>query len=183
MPVILVDLLVQRGLTKTIRLNYFKNGWNTAKKVLWLTLFNFTFTIINFDEIAKIMRFYGFHFGVKFSFPTPIVTLWELTSTPQVTSVSSTFNVYFLILAFTIILFSSFVEGGYLGVLRDTILNEKQGFIHQAKKYFLRLFFYELLSFAVATLIASLMFVLWLLPFIVLVIVFYSIYATPFIIV
>ena len=169
-------------------LEYFIEGKKILSKMLWLILFNILLSLLGLNEIVKILAFRGVHYGLKITLPKSIPVLWDFVSLPTKVNVNLLPLPFSLILGYIITVFSSFIIGGYLGViLREAQGAGGEGFLDHSKRYFKEILCYNLLWYTLMVLLvvfAKITIPLLAIPLILLYfIIYYFIYATPFIIV
>ena len=125
---------------------YFIEGKRVVGKVLRLTVFNILLSLLGINELVKVLAFKGIHCGLKVTLPKPIPVLWDFVSLPKI-------NVYLLplplsiLLGYLIIVFQSFIIGGYLGTILCAVKGtSKCDFLDYSKRYFKSILGYSLLS-------------------------------------
>ena len=163
---------------------YFSEGKRIVGRVLWLSIINALLSLLSISELIKVITFRGIHYGLKVTLPKPVPLLWDFVSLPKV-------NAYLLplplsiLLGYLIIVFQSFIIGGYLGTILCAVKGtSKCDFLDYSKRYFKSILGYSLLWYTLIVILITfpsspLVIALIILYFVI----YYFIYATPFIIV
>ena len=171
--------------------NYSK-AFNLTWKVIALSIVNIILSLLDFEAINRALSFRGIHIGFKFHLPTIIVRLWDLVSLPggqgysattQLASVEGMPMILVILFMLLLMLLTSIVAYIYLRIIvvkaigREVPLNYIR---------IIDLFLFQLLIMALMLLIVPIAFAniaTGILFFILMLIIYYFIYATPFIIV
>mgnify|MGYP005627103657 CR=1 FL=1 len=176
-------------------IDYFKEGFNVMGKVVFLCIINIVFSLLSPDAIDKVLKFRGFHIGVKFNLPTVIVELWDFVSLPQgigaVTKIGfpviSHIPVIFLVVLIPLLILTllivALVSFIYLRILMTRGLGLN---ITTRASRILDIFLYNLLLLVITFTLMPMVFInvmLLMLYMIIMILISYFIYATPFIIV
>ncbi len=64
-------------------LSYFKNSLLNMENVISLSIINIIFSLINWSAIMNVLEFRGMYIGLKISLPSVIVDLWNLAEYPH----------------------------------------------------------------------------------------------------
>lgn len=171
--------------------NYSK-AFNLTWKVIALSIVNIILSLLDFEAINRALSFRGIHIGFKFHLPTIIVRLWDLVSLPggqgysattQLVPVEGMPMILVILFMLLLMLLTSIVAYIYLRIIvvkaigREVPLNYIR---------IIDLFLFQLLIMALMLLIVPIAFAniaTGILFFILMLIIYYFIYATPFIIV
>ncbi len=159
-------------------LEYYGMGRKALSRVLGLFLVNVFLAFMSIDNIRRILEFNGFHIGFRFSLPVTIPTVWDFVEPPP-TPPSHYVVSFWLFIALVSLVVNSVITYFYLRILMVRGLDYQPP---STPVRILDLILYGLIGlfFASIILVAGLA-ALILFPLII--ILYYFIYATPYIIV
>ncbi len=159
-------------------LEYYSMGRRILPRILGLSLVNIFLAYLSIDNIRRILVFKGFHIGFHISLPITVPTIWDFIELPPTPPSQYIASFWFLIALLSLIV-DAVISYFYIRILVT------QGFEYQAQSTPIRII--DLIVYGLITLFFALIIVaagiaaLFLFPLII--ILYYFIYAAPYIII
>ncbi|MFC7044520.1 hypothetical protein ACFQH6_03045 [Halobacteriaceae archaeon GCM10025711] len=110
-------------------------AWGRLDELLPLAAVPLVSTLLGVDKVRRIVAFDGFHLGVQFNFPLPLVDLWTFVSLPTESGVHVSPS---LSLLPVVVLVESALTAGYLGGIHRYLRDGEYAFLADVRRYFLR---------------------------------------------
>jgi len=159
-------------------LEYYGMGRKVLSRVLGLFLVNVFLAFMSIDNIRRVLEFNGFHVGFRLSLPVTVPTVWDFVEPPPSPPSYYVASAWFIIALISLIV-NSVITYFYLRIIMS------RGLDHQPPSTPIRiidLILYGLIGlFFAAIIVVAGLAALMLFPLVI--ILYYFIYATPYIIV
>lgn len=162
----------------TVVLEYYGMGRRALSRVFGLFLVNVFLAFMSIDNIRRVLEFNGFHIGFRITLPITIPTVWDFVEPPPATPASYPVSLWLFIALLSLIV-NSIISFYYIRLISSKGLGYEP---KSTPRRIIDLVLYGLIGlfFAAIVLVAGVA-ALFLFPLVI--ILYYFIYATPYIII
>lgn len=119
------------------------DAWRRRDAVLPLAFVPFVSAFLDWSNIVRVIDFRGGHLGINFRFPSAVADVWTFVSVPNQGSAVAGGPTILIPVAIAV---QAALAAAYLGSLRDATESGEYDVLDNARRYFLRMFGYQLLA-------------------------------------